>query len=150
MSQSLANLYIHLIFSTKNRAYFLHDNIRDHLHHYIGVTLKERKCPPVIMNSVEDHIHILFNLTRTMPVSKAVEDIKKTSSKWMKKQSEVYETFSWQSGYGAFSVSQSRIDAVGRYIEKQREHHHKKTFKEEYIEFLEENGIEYDERYVWD
>ncbi|MDB6126197.1 MAG: Transposase [Verrucomicrobia bacterium] len=150
MPQSLARLRVHLIFSTKNRDPLLHDSIHDALHRYIAVVLQNLDCPATIINSVEDHIHLLFELSRTIAMSSAVEEIKKTSSKWMKTQGEPFSKFAWQSGYGAFAVSESNVAAVREYIANQREHHRVKTFQEEYRVFLERHGVSYDERYVWD
>ena len=150
MPQSLANIYIHLIFSTKNRETLLNDAVRPDLHSYMATVLANIQCPSVLINSVEDHVHILFRLGRTETVAKAVEEVKKSSSKWLKTQSKELAQFSWQSGYGAFSVSESIAPQVANYIKNQREHHRVKTFQEEYREFLEKHHIEYDERYVWD
>ncbi|MBI2191406.1 MAG: transposase [Planctomycetes bacterium] len=106
--------------------------------------------PAVNINCVEDHIHILCNLSRTHSMAQVIEEIKTSSSKWIKTKGEAYRDFHWQAGYGAFSVSQSKVEAVKRYIVQQEDHHKKKTFQEEYREFLAANGIKWDERYVWD
>ena len=150
MPQSLARLHIHLIFSTKHRAPLLHDSVRDSLHRYMAVVLQNLGCPPTLINSVEDHVHILFELGRTVAVSAAVEAVKKTSSKWIKTQGAELARFAWQSGYGAFAVSESLVPAVRDYIANQREHHRKRTFQEEYRIFLERHGVPFDERYMWD
>ncbi len=150
MPQSLANLYIHLIFSTKDRFPFLAKKMRPDLHAYMATVLANLKCPATLINSVEDHVHILFNLTRTVALAQAVEDVKKSSSKWIKTQGPAFGQFAWQAGYGGFSVSQSNVPAVANYIRKQEEHHRMKTFQEEYREFLGKHKIQYDERYVWD
>ncbi len=150
MPQSLARLHVHLIFSTKNRERFLSDSIRPTLHAYMATVLQNLGCPPVLINSVEDHVHILFDLARTISVSQAVEDVKKSSSKWIKTQGKEFARFAWQSGYGAFAVSESNVPAVREYIAGQPEHHRRKSFQEEYRAFLERHGVAYDERYVWD
>jgi REP element-mobilizing transposase RayT len=150
MSQSLARLHIHLIFSTKNRQSFITDAIRDSLHRYMAVVLKNFGCPAAIINSMEDHVHILFDLGRTVAVSQAAEEVKKSSSKWLKTQGSQFGAFSWQAGYGAFAVSESNVPAVRDYIANQREHHRKKSFQAEYRALLERHGIAFDERYVWD
>jgi len=150
MSQSLARLHIHLIFSTKNRDGVLHDRVREPLHAYMTTVLQNLGCPPVLINSVEDHVHILFELSRTVTVSEAVEIAKKSSSKWIKTQGTEFDRFAWQAGYGAFAVSESNVPAVIDYIANQREHHRQKSFQEEYRAFLERHGVTYDERYVWD
>ena len=150
MSQSLARLHIHLIFSTKNRELSLHDRIRDSLHAYMATVLRNFGCPALLINTVEDHVHILFELGRTVAVCDAVEEVKKASSKWLKTQGVEFAVFSWQAGYGAFAVSESNVEAVRQYIAGQREHHRRKTFQEEYLAFLARHKIPFDERYVWD
>ena len=150
MPQSLANLYVHLIFSTKDRFPFLKDDVRDELHAYMAKVLANLKCPATLINSVEDHVHILFNLTRTVTLAQAVEDVKKSSSKWIKTQGHSLAGFAWQAGYGAFSVSESNVPTVARYIGNQEEHHRVKSFQDEYREFLTKHKIQFDERYVWD
>jgi REP element-mobilizing transposase RayT len=150
MPQSLASLPIHLIFSTKHREPILHDTIRESLHAYLSGVLQNLGCPPVLINSTDDHVHILFELARTVAVSQAVEDAKKSSSKWLKTQGAEFAEFAWQAGYGAFAVSESNVSTVREYIAKQKEHHVKKSFQDEYRIFLKRHGVTYDERYVWD
>lgn len=150
MPQSLARLPIHLVFSTKNRERILTDAVRDSLHAYMATVLKNLGCPVVLINSVEDHVHILFELSRTVSVSEAVEEVKKASSKWIKTQGTEFAGFAWQAGYGAFAVSESNVPAVREYIAGQREHHRVKSFQEEYRAFLERHRVTFDERYVWD
>ena len=112
--------------------------------------LQNLGCPIALINSVEDHVHILFELSRTVTVSETVEIAKKSSSKWIKTQGTEFDRFAWQAGYGAFAVSESNVSAVIDYIANQREHHRQKSFQEEYRAFLERHGVTYDERYVWD
>jgi len=150
MPQSLANIYIHLIFSTSDRQPLLTDDIRPSLHSYFGQVGKTLECPIILVNSVEDHVHILHRLSRTVTISKAVEEFKKSTSKWLKSQSPNLANFSWQSGYGAFSVSESNLDSVTAYIQNQREHHRTKSFQDEFREFLTKNKLSYDEQYLWD
>ena len=150
MPQSLARVHIHLIFSTKNRERIISDRVRESLHAYMATVLQNLGCPPVLINSVEDHVHILFELARTVAVSSAVEDVKKASSKWIKTQGGEFAGFAWQAGYGAFAVSESNVPAVREYVANQQEHHRKKSFQEEYRAFLERHRIAFDERYVWD
>jgi REP element-mobilizing transposase RayT len=150
MPQSLARLHIHLVFSTKNRERFLTDAVRDSLHAYMATVLQNLGCAPVLINSEEDHVHILFELARTVSVSQAVEDVKKSSSRWIKTQGQEFAEFAWQAGYGAFAVSESNVCVVRDYIAGQREHHRKKSFQEEYRAFLEKHRVAFDERYVWD
>ncbi|MEP7008899.1 MAG: IS200/IS605 family transposase [Acidobacteriota bacterium] len=150
MPHSLARLHIHLVFSTKNREPLITDGIRDSLHAYMATVLKNLGCAPLLINSVEDHIHLLFDLARTVSVSQAVKDVKRSSSRWIKIQWPALVGFAWQTGYGAFAVSESNAESVRAYIADQREHHRTRTFQEEYRQFLERHRIEFDERYVWD
>ena len=151
MAQSLSRLWTHLIFSTKNRFPFLTDKtIRTDMHAYLATTLREQDCETLIVNGVEDHVHALFALSRTHCIAEVVKEIKRTSSGWLKELSPQLEKFYWQGGYGAFSVSQSNLHEVIRYIENQEEHHKRVTFQDEYRAFLKAYGIAYDERYVWD
>ena len=150
MPQSLANIYIHLVFSTKSREPLIRPEFRNDLHAYMATVLANLKCPAVLINSVDDHIHILFNLNRTTTLADVVEEVKKSSSKWMKTQDPRLAKFSWQVGYGAFSVSESNAPKVANYIREQEEHHRKMSFQDEFRKFLRRNKIEFDERYVWD
>lgn len=150
MPQSLDRLHIHLVFSTKNREPLITDPVRDSLHAYMATVLQNLGCAPVLINSVEDHAHLLFDLSRTVSISQAAEDVKKASSKWIKTQGPEFAGFAWQSGCGAFAVSESNVEAVREYIANQRDHHRKKSFQEEYRQFLERHRIAFDERYVWD
>ena len=120
------------------------------MHRYLATTLREQDCETLIVNGVEDHIHALFALSRTHSIASVVKDIKRTSSSWVKDLSPKLAKFYWQAGYGAFSVSQSNLKEVVRYIENQEEHHRRVSFQDEYLAFLRAYGIEYDERYVWD
>lgn len=150
MPQSLANNLVHLVFSTKHREPWLIDAVRPALHAYLATVFKNLKCPVLILNSVEDHIHILFSLHRTVALATVVEDVKKSSSKWIKTQSAELTQFAWQGGYGAFSVSSSNVDAVRQYIACQAEHHRKISFQDELRAFLSKHKMEFDERYLWD
>ena len=150
MPQSLARIHVHLVFSTRQRRPWLTDAVRDPLHRYMAVVLADLGCPALLINSVEDHVHVLFDLGRTVAVSKAVETVKASSSKWIKTQDHSLARFAWQAGYGAFAVSESNVLAVRDYVSDQREHHRKRSFQDEYRSFLERHGIAFDERYVWD
>jgi hypothetical protein len=110
----------------------------------------ECKSTAKLIGGVEDHIHALFNLSRTWCMADVVEAVKTSTSKWIKTQGNIYRNFSWQSGYGAFSVSRSNVDGVYDYIQNQREHHRRQDFKSEFRGLLEKHDVEYDERYVWD
>jgi putative transposase len=150
MPQSLANIYVHLIFSTKDRAPFLFKEVQPDLHAYMATVLANLNSPAVLINSVADHVHILFNMSRTVTLAQMVEDVKKSSSKWIKTQSPTLASFAWQGGYGGFSVSESIVSKAANYIQNQEEHHRTKTFQDEFRAFLTRHKINYDERYVWD
>ncbi|MEO5914518.1 MAG: IS200/IS605 family transposase [Luteolibacter sp.] len=150
MSQSLAQILVHLVFSTKNRELCLGDDIRDELHAYIGGIVENHKGTLIRSGSVEDHIHLLIAHPRTSSPSDLVQDIKTGSSKWLKTKGESYSRFHWQGGYGMFSISPSHRPAVEEYISDQAEHHRKVTFQEEYRRLLNRYEIPFDERYVWD
>src|SRR5580692_416035 len=121
MPQSLARLHVHLVFSTKHREPFITHAVRASLHAYLATVLQNSGCPAVLINSMPDHVHILFELGRTVAVSKVVEEIKTSSSKWLKTQGPEFSRFAWQTGYGAFSVSESNVAAVRDYITNQAE-----------------------------
>ncbi len=150
MPQSLSNLTVHLVFSTKNRERWLHDDISNQLHPYLTGVLSQIDCPSIRVGGVADHVHLLFHLARTRCIAEVVETLKTSSSKWMKTLGPQQAAFHWQSGYGAFSVSQSNVRAVVDYIQRQPEHHKTMTFQEEYRRFLKRYAVSYDERYVWD
>lgn len=151
MPQSLANVLIHVIFSTKNRVPWLNRReSREAMNGYLVGALRNLACPAVLVGAAEDHVHVLCHLSRTVSIAKLLEEIKKTSSAWIKTQDPALGEFYWQNGYGVFSVSPSNADQVKRYIANQEEHHRKVSFQEEFREFLTRHGIEYDERYVWD
>jgi REP element-mobilizing transposase RayT len=123
MPQSLAQIYVHLVFSTKHRERVLADDIRDDLHRYLGGILNHLECAPVEINSVEDHVHHLLRLSRTNSLSAVVGRLKRASNDWLRGKDRRFAAFHWQGGYGAFSVSQSSVDRVRRYIQHQQEHH---------------------------
>jgi REP element-mobilizing transposase RayT len=151
MPQSLAKVLLHIVFSTKNRYPFLGDkNIRDEMHAYLGGACKALDCPALKVGGVSDHVHILCALSRSLTIAKLVGEIKRESSKWVKTKGRMLGKFAWQNGYGAFSVGQTEVERVRAYIAGQQEHHKLRTFQDEYRAFLRENGVEYDERYVWD
>ncbi len=150
MPQSLSRILVHLVFSTKNRVPALALDIQAEVHAYLAVVLRENGCPALQVGGAEDHVHILFALSRTLTVAQVVEKAKTSSSKWLKTKGPAFEDFHWQSGYGVFSVSQSDADAVIQYIRDQAEHHRKMSFQTEYRLFLDRYHVAYDERYIWD
>ena len=148
MPQSLSRILTHLVFSTKNRELFIVAEQRTRTFAYLAGTLNAIDCPVVVVGGMADHVHLLFVLARTLPLCKAVEEVKKESSKWAKEN--VHPDFYWQNGYGAFSVSPSIVPKVVGYTENQEEHHRAMNFQNEFRRLLRRNGIEWDERYVWD
>jgi REP element-mobilizing transposase RayT len=151
MAQSLSRLWTHLIFSTKDRFPFLTDEqIRRDMHAYLATVLRSHDCQTLLVDGAKDHVHALFALSRKYSISTIVKEVKRTSSSWIKDISRTHRKFHWQNGYGAFSVSQSHLDQVRSYIERQEQHHRRVTFEDEYRAFLKKYEVEYDERYVWD
>lgn len=148
MPQSLANILIHGIWSTKDRRALIADDVRARLHGYMAGILKNLESPALIINSVADHVHVFCQLSKNIAACRLVEEVKKNSSKWMKDNG--VPEFAWQSGYGIFSLSQSNADAVREYIEGQAERHRRRDFKEEVREFCKRYNVPMDERYVWD
>ena len=146
----MAEVLVHLVFSTKERRCLIDPAIEEELHPYLATVCATCGCPTHRIGGTEDHVHILFSLSRTISVSDLVREVKAESSKWIKTKGTQYEPFAWQSGYGAFSIGQSQMDRVLRYIAGQKEHHKKRDFQAEFRAFLEKYQIEYDERYVWD
>ena len=149
MSQSLSKLYVHIVFHVKNNKVIIRNEDQDSLYAYMGSIIKDNQSIPIIINGVEDHVHILCILSKNVALSKLVEEIKRQSSRWIKTQNDFYKNFAWQGGYGAFSVSQSVLDRTKKYIERQKEHHKKTDMKKEFVLFLKDYDIEYDEKYIW-
>ena len=151
MPQSLSNVLLHVVFSTKNRHPFLEDReLRNELNGvFIGI-LRKIHCDSLCVESVADHIHCLCQLSRTVTIARLVEEMKTKTSVWLKTQAEYLENFYWQSGYGAFSVSPENVPAVKQYIKNQEEHHRSESIQDEFRRLLRQHRIEFDERYVWD
>lgn len=151
MSQSLSIVYLHLVFSTKDRMPFLGDKpVREELHAYLGGTSKQLECPPIIVGGVEDHVHLLCRFGRSITQADWVKELKRVSNLWLKQKGREYADFQWQGGYADFSVSQSNLEKVTRYIENQEQHHQKISFQDEVRGLLKKHRQEWDERYVWD
>jgi putative transposase len=148
MSQSLAKVYVHIVFSTKNGQHFITETIRKELQSYIIGISSKLGTYTYELYANPDHIHILGTLNRTITIAELISKTKSSSSKWLK--SKGIENFDWQDGYGIFSVSASKVSVVRNYILNQPYHHKKITFKDELRQFFKEYEIEYDERYVWD
>jgi REP element-mobilizing transposase RayT len=151
MPQSLSAVYIHLVFSTKDRRPLLRDRaVRTALHEYLGGISKKMECPPLIIGGVEDHVHLLARFCRTVTQAEWVKELKRVSHHWLAEQGPDFADFGWQSGYADFSVSQSNLEAVKEYIASQGEHHQKIGFQDELRAFLRKHNLDWDERYVWD
>ena len=133
MGQSLSAVYLHLVFSTKDRCPCLRDMVlRGEMHAYLGGVSKQLDCPPLIVGGVEDHVHLLGRMGRTITQADWIKELKRTSSVWFKGRDATWSEFAWQSGYGAFSVSVSNLEAVSNYIVKQEVHHRRSTFQDEF------------------
>ena len=150
MPQSLSNLHVHLIFSTKQREPLLLRPFRERVHAYLATVLKNQDSPGLKVGGTSDHVYALFRLSKNCPLAKIVEEVKTSSSKWLKIQGRALANFHWQSGYGGFSVSPAELEQVVDYVTRQEAHHRVMSFQEEYRNFLKSYGIEYDEQYVWD
>lgn len=150
MPQSLSSILIHLVFSTKNREPFIASEVETELHKYMATVFRELKSPSLLIGGTEDHIHALFALARTITVAELVEEVKTSSSKWIKTKGTAFRQFHWQSGYGAFSIGESNVPALKRYISTQKEHHRRKSFQDEFRVLCKKYGVDIDERYVWD
>lgn len=150
MPQSLTKIYIHQVFSTKYRQHILSPDIQPELYSYLGGICKNLECYPIKIGGYTDHVHILSVLSKKITLIKLLEEVKKSSSKWIKTKGERFANFHWQNGYGAFSVNPAEVGVVSEYIERQAEHHKRATFQDEYRLYLKDFEVEYDERYVWD
>jgi putative transposase len=150
MPQSLVKNYLHITFSTKRRYPFIDDNIKDELFKYLGGICKNLECYPIIVGGYKDHVHILCLLSRKIALMNLIEEVKTHSSKWIKTKGKQYQRFYWQGGYGAFSVRYDQLGAVEKYISNQERHHSRRSYKDEYREYLQNNEIDWDERYIWD
>lgn len=150
MAQSLADIVLHIVFSTKERKPWIDTVTEPELYAYICGICRNLGCPVIKINGVEDHVHLLLSLGRTTAVSKLIAEIKSNSSRWIKAKDRQFCEFSWQGGYGAFSVSRPQINGVVKYIEMQKEHHKTQTFQEEFLTMLKLGQIQYDEKYLWD
>ena len=152
MPQSLAQVYVHIVFSTKDRRPELRDDgQRDHLYAYMATILRDNvDSAALIINGVEDHLHALIRLSRKYAIMKVVQECKTETSKWLKRQPTVTSDFAWQAGYGAFSVSASQLERTRAYIQNQKKHHECLSFKDEFREICSRHGLELDERYAWD
>ncbi len=151
MPQSLAQLYVHIVFSTKNRTPFLKDaTFCERTHAYLKGICDNQGSPTLRVGGTEDHVHILSRLSKTLDIATLIRELKRDSSKWIKEENPRLADFHWQQGYGAFSVSPSHVPALIEYITNQEEHHRRKSFQDEFRRLCKKYGVEIDERYVWD
>ena len=148
--QSFARVYIHLIFSTKNRDRMIKKEWAPRLNEYLVGILRQRKCELLAAGGIEDHVHLLISMSREIAISDLVRDVKSISSHWIHTTIPGARAFAWQQGYSVFSVSQSGLGNVKEYIASQEQHHQKRSFQEELLAFLKKHDVEYDERYIWD
>jgi REP-associated tyrosine transposase len=148
MPSTHLSLHYHLIFSTKDRVAFMHKDWRGRLHAYMGGIVNDLGGVPEKIGGIDDHVHMLVGLRATHRLADVLKEIKASSSKWVHEELKK-PLFSWQEGYGAFTISAPQIETVKKYIDNQEEHHRRKTVQEEYIELLRRSGAEYDEKYLW-
>jgi putative transposase len=149
MANSYISIYVHYVFSTKNRLPLIRPDMQERLWSYMGGIARNNHMKAFAVGGMEDHAHVLVSLPSTLTVSKAIQIIKGNSSKWINENFNQAEKFSWQEGYGAFSVNVSILKDSIRYIENQKKHHQKSSYKDEYIDFLKKHCIGYDEQYIW-
>ncbi len=149
MANTYTSLFYHVVFSTKNREPFITPDIEQRVWAYLGGVARQHDMTAIQVGGIEDHIHVLVMAPPVLAPSQIAQYVKGDSSKWIHETFPALRQFAWQTGYGAFSVSKSGVPAVVDYIQNQREHHARKTFQAEYLEFLQRHGVEYDERYVW-
>jgi putative transposase len=145
MSHTHSNLLVHVAFSTKGRRAYIDNQIKSELCAYMGGIVRNLHGTALIINGTANHVHMLFRLPADRSLAELVRTVKANSSRWLHERWPEMKLFSWQSGYGAFSVSESNVTAVTEYIANQEEHHRKRSFQEEFISFLKKNGMAYDE-----
>ena len=149
MAHTVTNLLTHTVFSTRGRAPLIADIIRDDLHAYLGGILRELRAVPIAIGGTTDHVHVLARLPADLAVADCLRILKTNSSRWVKEKCPERRSFSWQGGYGAFSVSESSRSKVIRYIQEQARHHRRISFQDEFLALLQKHGVEFDERYLW-
>jgi REP element-mobilizing transposase RayT len=150
MAHSFVSALFHCVFSVKGRRRLITPDLQERLWPYMGGIARENGMTAMTIGGVEDHVHLLLAVPSTVSIAKAIQLIKGRSSKWVHETFPQHQYFSWQEGYGAFSIGISQVDRTVAYIRSQAEHHRKKTFQEEFREILKKHGVEYDERYIWD
>jgi REP element-mobilizing transposase RayT len=149
MATTFTKILVHFVFSTKNRAPIITPEIEPRLHAYMRGIAKNHESPVIAMNGTTDHVHMLISISKKIAVAQLMEEVKRDSSSWIKKQDRKFDAFYWQEGYGAFSIGESAVERVTQYIDNQKRHHARTTFKEEFVMLLKKYKIDYDERYIW-
>ena len=150
MSQTLVKNHVHIVFSTKDRLPFLDHGIAPSVHRYISGICNNQQCYPGLIGGDIEHIHILCQLSKNIALSTFLQELKTSSSKWIKMQNKGLSTFKWQTGYSSFSVSNNQLEAVTQYIANQRTHHLRVSYQDELRSLLRDNNIPFDEKYLWD
>jgi putative transposase len=150
MANTYTQLYVHIVFAVKGRTNLISRTWKEELYKYISGTITGKKQKLMAINGMPDHIHLLIGFNPDCTISDLVRDIKANASKWINDKGYAFGKFEWQSGFGAFTIGQSQIDRVFKYIANQEEHHKIKTFREEYIDFLKAYQVEFNIQYVFD
>jgi putative transposase len=150
MPQSLVSLLVHVVFSTKHREALIAPEIEAELFAFMTGVLKNHDSRLLAANGTADHVHLLISLSKNVALSHLIQELKKSTSRWVKTRGLKFRNFQWQDGYGAFTVGESGVPALKQYIARQKERHQKKSFESELVEFLKKYGVEHDERYIWD
>lgn len=149
MAHTFTNLLTHIVFSTSERRPLLVDEVRSDMHAYLGGILRELSGMALAIGGTKDHVHLLVRFPADRPIADCVRVLKANSSRWVKERWPEHRLFSWQRGYGAFSVSESNRIAVARYIADQMRHHYRLTFQDEFLALLKRHQVEFEERYLW-
>src|SRR5271154_2586308 len=149
MATTFTKLLIHFIFSTKNREPLITATIESDLHAYMVGIARNLDCWTLAINGTADHLHLLISMSKKLTVVDLMENVKKSSSRWLNENARLPTKFHWQDGYAAFTIGESGVAGLTQYIQRQKEHHRKMTFKEELVRLLKKYNVEYDERYIW-
>jgi putative transposase len=149
MGHTLVKAYVHIVFSTRKRQPLILPEIEMALHQQIASICRSLECLPLKVGGFKDHVHILCSLHKDISILELIEEVKITSSRWMRNKNDLFKNFYWQQGYGTFSLSESEIPVLSHYIENQRDHHSRMSFEDEFKRLLVENEIEYDEHVLW-
>ncbi|MCC6582699.1 MAG: IS200/IS605 family transposase [Chitinophagales bacterium] len=149
MANTYTQIHIQFVFAVKFRDAIIHSSWKDELYRYMTGIVQNNKHKLIAINGMSDHIHILIGMRPTQSISDLMQDIKGSSSKWINQKGFIKGKFEWQEGYGAFSYGKSQVKDVIAYIENQEQHHSKKTFRDEYMDFLKKFDVEYDEQYIF-